>query len=167
MYIQSSTPFSYSAYDDKALPLENRESAMSSEKKSQNSVQADFSAKKQEIESENSSRSPLGNFSEKAVLVFESLTAEFTAKQKEDAAKALNSIAKAAAFASINGYESQSERLLVAQYFGNFEGVLSDDAIKKIIYSKLNNSDKSEESVFLEKFASAMDEPLQRINIRA
>jgi hypothetical protein len=135
-----------------------------SEEKSGRPVPADALLAEQ-AEEKSSLKASLKNFSEKAVLLFESLTAQLNPEQKEEAAKALSSISKAAAFASMNGYESQNERLLVNHYFGNLSGVLSDDAIKKIILSKLNNPEiKSRE--FLEKFASALDLPLQKIDIR-
>lgn len=135
-----------------------------SEEKSGRSAPTDMLAAEQ-AEEKSSPKASLKNFSEKAVLLFESLSAQLDPEEKEEAAKALSSIAKAATFASMNGYESQSERLLVNQYFGNLNGVLSDDSIKKIILSKLNNPEiKSRE--FLEKFAFALDMPLQKINIR-
>lgn len=135
-----------------------------SEEKSGRPAPADTLAAEQADE-KSSPKTSFKNLSEKAVLLFESLSAQMDPEEKEEAAKALNSISKAAAFASMNGYESQSERLLVNYYFGNLSGVLSDDAIKKIILSKLNNPEiKSRE--FLEKFASALDLPLQKIDIR-
>lgn len=134
------------------------------EEKSERPVSSDELSKQSE-EEKSPAPAPLKNLSEKAVLLFESLSAQMDPEQKEETAKALSSISKAAVFASMNGYESQRERLLVSHYFDNLSGVLSDDAIKKIIFSKLNNPDtKSRE--FLEKFASALDAPLQKIDIR-
>ena len=105
------------------------------------------------------------NLSEKAIVTFENLSPELGLKEKEEIVKTLNSIGKAAAFASMNGFESQDERMLVSKYFGSFSGVVSDEAIKKMIFSKLNNPNY-ENRDFLEKFAKALDEPLQHINIR-
>ncbi len=148
MYIQNSSIFS-------PLP---------SEDKAQRPTSADALLAEQADE-KSSQKTSLKNFSEKAILLFESLTAQMDPEQKEEAAKVLSSISKAAAFASMNGYESQRERLLVNHYFGNLNGVLSDDAIKKIILSKLDNPEiKSRE--FLKKFVSALDQPLQKIDIR-
>jgi len=107
----------------------------------------------------------LENLTEKANLTFESLSFGLRNEEKDALAEALNSIGKAAAFASINGFESQEERLIVTQYFGNFSGVISDDAIKKMIFSKLNNPNY-ENREFLEDFAKKLDEPLAQINIR-
>lgn len=106
----------------------------------------------------------LKGFSEKAVFVFESMSADMSQKEKATALESLTSIGKAAAFASTNGYESQKEKLVVSQYFGNFDGVLSDEAIKRMIYTKLNNVNIDNRE-FLKEFASALDAPLQRINI--
>lgn len=107
----------------------------------------------------------LENFSEKAILTFVNLTSEFSVQEKETAREALSSIGKAAAFASTNGFESQNERNVVSQFYGNFSGVLSDEAIKKMIHAKLDNPNY-ENRVFLEKFAAALDEPLKGIDIK-
>jgi len=142
MYIQNSNSFLYSPPEDRSLPSQPK------------------SAEVQAV-----SRSALENFSERAVMTFESMTAGFSSKQREDAARALTSIGKAAAFASMNGFESQEERLVVSQYFGNFSGVLSDDAIKKMIQSKLDNPN-FENREFLSNFAAALDAPMQSIDIK-
>ena len=106
----------------------------------------------------------LENLTEKANLTFENLSYGLSEKEKNEAAEALNSIGKAAAFAAINGFDSQEERGVVTQYFGNFTGVISDEAIQKMIFSKLNNP-SYENREFLEKFAQDLDEPLRSINI--
>ena len=99
-----------------------------------------------------------------AQITFDSLSAGFTQEKKSELAKTLNSVGKAAAFSSINGFDSQDERLVVSQHFGNFEGVLSDDVIKKMILSKLKNPN-IDNADFLRDFASSLDEPLKRIDI--
>ncbi len=104
-------------------------------------------------------------FSEKAILVFERLTYEFSPEQKERSRESLSSIGKAAAFASVNGFNTQNERNVVSQYFENFSGVLSDEAIQKMIRTKLDNPNY-ENREFLEKFAQELGEPLQGINIK-
>jgi len=106
----------------------------------------------------------LQNMSEKANLTFDNLSFGMSQQEKDKVAESLNSIGKAAAFAAINGYDSQDERLVVTQYFGNFSGVISDDAIKKMIASKLNNPNY-ENREFLENFSQQLDEPLRSINI--
>jgi len=106
----------------------------------------------------------LKNFSEKAQLTFDSLTANLSQEKTNELTQTLNSIGKAAAFASMNGFDRQDERLVVSQYFGNFDGVLSDDAIKNMIFSKLNNPNQ-ENREFLQDFAQALDEPLKSIDI--
>jgi len=106
----------------------------------------------------------LKNFSEKAQINFESMTAKLPQQKKEELSLTLNSIGKAAAFSSMNGFDSQEERLVVNQLFGNFEGVLSDEAIKKMIFSKLESPDV-ENSEFLQAFAETLDEPLKGIDI--
>ena len=142
MYVQNSNSFLYSPRDDTPLATP---------------VKA--------VEQKNIVHDKLENFSEKAILIFESVTAGYSTAQKVDAKQALNSIGKAAAFSSMNGFESQEERLVVSQYFGTFSGVLSDDAIKKMIHTKLDNPN-FENRHFLEKFASALDAPLQSIDIK-
>ena len=107
----------------------------------------------------------LEHFSEKAMMTFEGMTAGMEKEMKFEIAQSLNSIGKAAAFASVNGYMSQSERQIVNQYFGNFDGVLSDDEIKKMILSKLDNPHFQHRD-FLERFAQALGEPLASIDIR-
>ncbi len=107
----------------------------------------------------------LENFSEKAIMVFEQMSAGLDSEKKEALAQELNSIGKAAAFASTNGFESLSERTIVAQHFERLSGVISDDAIKKMIFTKLNNP-AFEEREFFEAFANALEEPLAHINIR-
>jgi hypothetical protein len=107
----------------------------------------------------------LEHFSEKATLIFENLSVGLSVQEKNEAIETLNSIGKAAAFSSMNGFESQSERMVVSQYFENFGGVLSDEAIKKMIFSKLDNPNYKNRD-FLENFAKALEEPLQSINIR-
>jgi hypothetical protein len=107
----------------------------------------------------------LENFTEKANLTFDNMSFGLSEKEKNELADTLNSIGKAAAFASINGFESQEERNIVTQYFGNLSGVISDEAIKKMIFSKLNNPNY-ENRAFLEDFAKKLDEPLAQINIR-
>ncbi len=116
-------------------------------------------------ESQAISFSSLHNFSEKAVLVFEKLTAGYTSEQKQRVKESLASIGKAAAFAATNGFTTQNERNIVSQYFGNFSGVLSDEAIRKMIHTKLDEP-SFENREFLEKFAQELSQPLQGINIR-
>jgi len=106
----------------------------------------------------------LKNFSEKAQISFESLSSNLSSDKKAELVDTLNSIGKAAAFSSMNGFETQDERLLVNQYFGNFDGVLSDEAIKKMIFSRLNNPNQ-ENREFLKDFAKSLDEPLSSIDI--
>ncbi len=106
----------------------------------------------------------LKNFTQKANLSFENLSYAMSKKEKSEAAEALNNIGKAAAFACANGFDSQEEQGVVRQLFGNFSGVISDDAIKKMIYTKLNNPDY-ENREFLKSFAQSLDEPLRSINI--
>jgi len=106
----------------------------------------------------------LKNFSERAKINFDSLSSGLPQVKKDELAQALNSIGKSAAFASVNGFDSQEERLVVSQLFGNLEGVISDDAIKKMIFSKLSST-KVENSEFLEAFALSLDEPLKSIDI--
>ena len=142
MYVQNSSSFLYSPPEDKAL-LAHTKAA----------------------EPKNIAHNVFEHFSEKALLTFESVTAGFSPQQKEEAAEALSSIGKAAAFASTNGFESQDERRVVSQYFGNFSGVLSDEAIKKMIHTKLDNPAFKNRD-FLEKFATALDAPLQSIDIK-
>lgn len=106
----------------------------------------------------------LKNFSEKAQINFESLSSGLPQETKDELIKSLNNIGKAAAFSSMNGFEAQDERLLVSQFFQNFDGVLSDDAIKKMIMSKLENS-TMENQEFLKSFADSLDAPIQSIDI--
>ena len=107
----------------------------------------------------------LKNFSDRANINFESLSSGLSAQKKDELAQALNSIGKAAAFSSINGFDSQDERLVVSQLFGNLEGVISDEAIKKMIFSKLNGPN-IENAEFLQEFALSLEEPLKRIDIK-
>ncbi|PHR54324.1 MAG: hypothetical protein COA44_13510 [Arcobacter sp.] len=107
----------------------------------------------------------LKNFSERAQISFDSLSSKLPFSKKEELAQTLNSIGKAAAFSSMNGFDSQKERLVVSQLFGNFEGVVSDEAIKKMIFSKLNTPNV-ENAEFLQAFVSSLDKPLQSIDIR-
>ncbi len=109
-------------------------------------------------------RAVLEHFSEKAIMVFEQMSSGLNTERKEKLVYELNNIGKAAAFASTNGYESQNERMVVSQYFEQLGGVISDEAIKKMIYTKLNNP-AFENRAFFEEFAKALDKPLQRINI--
>lgn len=120
---------------------------------------------KKTVETKSSAPASLDLFSEKAVLIFSHLTSGFSSAEKEAARESLSSIGRAAAFASANGFESQNDLALVSQYFNNFNGVLSDDAIKKMIHAKLDNPDH-ENRVFLERFAAALDEPLRSIDIK-
>ena len=106
----------------------------------------------------------LNNFTQKANQSFENLSYGMSEKEKNEMADALNNIGKAATFAFANGFDSQEEQGVVRQLFGNFSGVISDDAIKKMIYTKLNNPDY-ENREFLESFAQSLDEPLRSINI--
>ena len=106
----------------------------------------------------------LKNFSEKAQINFESMSSNLPTEKKSELVETLNSIGKAAAFSSMNGFDTQEERLVVSQYFGNFDGVLSDEAIKKMIFSKLNNPNQ-EHREFLQEFAKSLDEPLKSIDI--
>lgn len=141
MYVQNSSASLYSAPEEKLLSKSIRE------------TQAD-----------NPVKSSLENFSEKAVMTFESMSIGLSPEKREELTKTLNTIGKAAAFASMNGFESQSERMIVTQYFENLGGVISDDAIKKMIFSKLNNPGM-ENAGFLKEFAAALDEPLKHIDI--
>lgn len=106
----------------------------------------------------------LKNFSERAQINFESLSSGLPQDKKDELAQSLSNIGKAAAFSSINGFDSQEERLVVSQLFGNYEGVLSDEAIKKMILSKLDTPNL-ENAEFLEAFANSLDEPLKSIDI--
>jgi len=106
----------------------------------------------------------LKNFSEKAQINFESLSSGLPQETKDELIQTLNSIGKAAAFSSMNGFEAQDERLVVSRYFQNFEGVLSDDLIKQMIMSKLENSN-IEHGEFLKSFADSLTEPIQSIDI--
>ena len=142
MYINNNSAFLYSGPEDKS-----------------------FAVQKQSSEQKEVSQASLENFSEKAILTFVNLTSQFSTQEKEAAREALSSIGKAAAFASTNGFESQTERNVVSQFYGNFSGVLSDEAIKKMIHAKLDNPNY-ESRVFLEKFATALDEPLKGIDIK-
>jgi len=141
MYINSHNSFSYAAPQEQANL-----------------------AQQKGIESKNTLEVYLKNFSEKAQINFDSLSSGLPQEKKNELAQTLNSIGKAAAFSSMNGFDSQGERLVVSQYFGSFEGVLSDDMIKKMILSKLKNPN-IENRDFLTDFASSLDQPLQRINI--
>ncbi len=142
MYIQNSSSFLYSPQDDKLSAPQSKG-----------------------IQVKPASTPSLENFSEKAVLVFENLSSSLSPQDKTEMIETLSSIGKAAAFSSMNGFESQSERRVVSQYFENYSGILSDEAIKKMIFSKLDNPDYKNRD-FLERFANALDEPLQSINIR-
>jgi len=142
MYINNNSAFLYSAPEEKSFLLQKRP------------------AEQREV-----SPASLENFSEKAILTFANLTSEFSTQEKEVAREALSSIGKAAAFAATNGFETQNERNVVSQFYGNFSGVLSDEAIKKMIHAKLDNPNY-ENRVFLEKFAAALDKPLKGIDIK-
>jgi len=142
MYIQNNSSFLYSAHDNRHLPAEAKA-----------------------VETKVSTLPSLQNFSEKAILIFERLTVGFTPEQKENVTESLASIGKAAAFAATNGFNSQNERNVVSQYFGNFTGVLSDEAIQKMIHAKLDNPN-FENRAFLEEFAQELGQPLQGINIK-
>ena len=144
MYIQNSNAFLYSGQDDRTLTPGKKEAGTAVSPVSVPSLK---------------------HFSERARLIFENLSAGISPQEKNEAIESLNSIGKAAAFASMNGYESQSDRMVVSQYFENFGGVISDEAIKKMIFSKLDNPNYKHRS-FLESFAKALDKPLQSINIR-
>ena len=141
MYVQNNSSFLYSAQEDKTNLAQVKEN------KPQNTLDL-----------------YLKNFSEKAQINFESLSASLPKETKTELIKTLNNIGKAAAFSSMNGFESQKERLLVSQYFNNFEGVISDDMIKRMIFSKLDTPNL-EHAEFLQDFASSLDEPLQSIDI--
>ena len=123
-----------------------------------------YNASPKEGKISNTLESYLRNFSEKAQISFESLSSTLPADKKTELIDTLNSIGKAAAFSSTNGFNAQDERLLVNQYFGNFDGVLSDEAIKKMIFSRLNNPSQ-ENREFLQDFAQSLDEPLKSIDI--
>jgi len=142
MYIQNSNSFLYSAQGENVASAQRKEPGVKA-----------------------TGAPVLENFGEKATLVFQNLSSGLSAQERNEAVETLNSIGKAAAFSSINGFESQSERMVVSQYFENFGGVLSDEAIKKMIFSKLDNPQIKNRD-FLENFAKALDEPLQSINIR-
>lgn len=142
MYINNNSAFLYSAPEDKSLLSQQK------------------SVQQKEVSS-----ASLENFSEKAILTFANLTSEFSVQEKDAAREALSSIGKAAAFASTNGFETQNERNVVSQFYGNYSGVLSDEAIKKMIHAKLDNPNY-ENRAFLEKFAAALDEPLKGIDIK-
>lgn len=141
MYINNSNSF---------LPSTQQQSLPSSQPMVKGSVQTE------EIQ--------LNNFTQKANLSFENLSYGMSEKEKSEVAEALNNIGKAAAFASANGFDSQEEQGVVRQLFGNFSGVISDEEIKKMIYTKLNNPDY-ENREFLESFAQSLDAPLRSINI--
>lgn len=144
MYIQNSNSFLYSPQDDRApVPV----------KKGVNATVPSVAVPS------------LEHFSEKATLIFENLSMGLSPQEKNETIETLNNIGKAAAFSSMNGFESQSERMVVSQFFENFSGVLSDEAIKKMIFSKLDNPGYKNRD-FLENFAKALDKPLQSINIR-
>lgn len=142
MYIQNNSSFLYSAPDDKSMPAQNKA-----------------------VRSKSLEQVPLEHFSEKAILIFEKLTAGATPSQKENARESLASIGKAAAFAATNGFNSQSELNVVSQFYGNFSGVISDEAIQKMIRTKLDNPN-FENREFLESFAEELGQPLQGINIK-
>lgn len=142
MYVQNNSSFLYSAPDDKSMPSQSKA-----------------------VHAQPSQQASLEYFSEKAILIFERLTAGFAPSQKENARESLASIGKAAAFAATNGFNSQSELNVVSQYFGNFSGVISDEAIQKMIRAKLDNPN-FENRVFLESFAQELGQPLQGINIK-
>lgn len=142
MYINNNSAFLYSAPEDKS-----------------------FLSQQKPVHKKEVSSASLENFSEKAILTFANLTSGFSKQEKEAAKEALSSIGKAAAFASTNGFETQNERNVVSQFYGNFSGVLSDEAIRKMIYAKLDNPNY-ENRVFLEQFAVALGEPLKGINIK-
>lgn len=142
MYIQNNSSFLYSAPDDKNMPAQNKA-----------------------VASQTSEQIPLEHFSEKAILIFEKLTTGLAPSQKENVRESLASIGKAAAFASTNGFNSQSELNVVSQLYGNFSGIISDEAIQKMIRTKLDNPN-FENRVFLENFAKELGQPLQGINIK-
>lgn len=141
MYINNNSAFLYSAPEDKS-----------------------FVSQQKSVQHKGVSPASLENFSEKAILTFANMTSEFSVDEKQAAREALSNIGKAAAFASTNGFDTQNERNVVSQLYGNFSGVLSDEAIKKMIYAKLDNPNY-ENRVFLEKFAAALEEPLKGIDI--
>ena len=142
MYIQNNSSFLYSAPDDKSMPAQNKMAR-----------------------SQASDQVPLEHFSEKAILIFERLTAGLAPSQKENARESLASIGKAAAFAATNGFNSQNELNVVSQLYGNLSGVISDEAIQKMIHAKLDNPN-FENREFLESFAQELGQPLQGINIK-
>ena len=142
MYVQNNSSFLYSAPDDKSMPAQNKT-----------------------MRSQGSEQVSLEHFSEKAILIFEKLTAGFAPSQKENVQESLASIGKAAAFASTNGFNSQSELNVVSQLYGNFSGVISDEAIQKMIRTKLDNPNFKNRA-FLESFAKELGQPLQGINIK-
>lgn len=142
MYIQNNSSFQYSAPDDNFSP-----------------------AKTTRAQTHETSNHSLENFSEKAMLIYEKSTAGMNPEQKEKIRESLSSIGKAAAFASINGFDSQNERNVVSQYFGNLSGVVSDETIRKMIHSKLDNP-SFENREFFENFSNELDRPLQGINIK-
>lgn len=141
MYINNNSAFLYSAPEDKS-----------------------FLSQQKPVQQKEVSSASLENFSEKAIMTFANVTSEFSIQEKESAREALSNIGKAAAFASTNGFETQNERNVVSQLYSNFSGVLSDEAIKKMIYAKLDNPNY-ENRGFLEKFAAALEEPLKGIDI--
>lgn len=147
MQIQNNNSFSYAAQDNRAFL--NSTPRQNSERNIQKSV----------------APTEFKGFSEKAVLTFENLTTTLNPIEKSEAAAALNNIGKAAAYAAVNGYDSQDERLVVNQVFDSFSGVLSDDQIKKMISSKLDTAEPKDRA-FLQNFSAALDEPLQRIDIK-
>ncbi len=142
MYIQNNSSFLYSAPDDQNIPVHKTVT------KTQTSQQAS-----------------LEHFSEKAILIFERSTAGFTPSQKENVRESLASIGKAAAFAATNGFNSQNELNVVSRVYGNFSGIISDEAIQKMIRAKLDNPN-FENRAFFERFAQELGEPLQGINIK-
>ena len=141
MYVQNSNSFLYSA------PQQNTQ---------------DYAIK--EIKAQLPNEVSLENFSEKASISFNALTLGLETQEKNRLASKLNSISKAAAFSSLNGFDSQQERNVVNQYFGNFEGVLSDEAIINMINSKLNNPAYKDRE-FLQSFVQSLESPLQSIDI--
>ncbi len=143
MYIQNSSSFFYSAPDEKSLPAQS----------------------KQAHPPRALDQASLEHFSEKAILVFEKLTTEFTPLQKEELQASLSNIGKAAAFAATNGFSSQNELNVVNRLYENFSGVLSDEAIKKMIHAKLDNPD-FENREFFQRYAQELGRPLQGIDIK-
>ena len=124
-----------------------------------------YALQTQDKKSHNALEIYLKHFSNKAQLSFESLSATLPKQTKDELMQSLNSIGEAAAFSSMNGFESEQERSLVREYFENFKGVLDDELIKKMIFTKLKDPN-IQDADFLKAFAFSLDGPMQRLDIK-